>query len=370
MAIRHLINLVGDRLYTLPILVLYLTDGCNSRCATCDIWRSPRRNMRMALIDALVEESAVLGVRWAVLSGGEAMQHPEWAEAADKFRKTGAKVILLTNGLLVRKQLQNVIDHVDELVVSLDGGTAETYDAIRGVDAFDLVLDGIQSTRSAGIPVNTRTTVQRANFREIPLIIDAAKRANASHISFLTVDVSNPFAFGPRFVDPAAGGDPLTDGIYAAPTLIATMGNGAPAEHGPPAAALTHDDCDELAEILNRVERDYAADFASGQIAESPAKLRRMVDYFRAILGEGAYPAVRCNAPHTSTVIEVDGRIRPCYFLPTTGRVRGNDGSSLIDALNSEAALAMRQAYRTGGRGECAVCVCPLHKGGRALLNL
>lgn len=41
---RPLLNLLGDRLHTLPLLVVYLTDGCNSKCITCDVWRLPRCN--------------------------------------------------------------------------------------------------------------------------------------------------------------------------------------------------------------------------------------------------------------------------------------------------------------------------------------
>ncbi|MGL4648469.1 MAG: radical SAM protein, partial [Caldilineaceae bacterium] len=144
MALRPLLSLVSDRLRALPILVLYLTDGCNSRCATCDIWRSPRRNMRVELAGRLAAEAGALGLRWAVFSGGEAMQHPDWPRIASAFRAQGARTILLTNGLLLRKQAADVIATVDEVVVSLDAGCAPTYAAIRGVDAFDLVLDGFQ----------------------------------------------------------------------------------------------------------------------------------------------------------------------------------------------------------------------------------
>ena len=358
MGTRHLLNLLGDRLRTLPILVLYLTDGCNSRCVTCDIWRSPRRNMRPALIDALVSEVRALGIRWVVLSGGEAMQHPEWHTIARRFRQEGARVLLLTNGLLVKKQAAEVIASVDELIVSLDGGTAATYDAIRGVDAFDLVLEGIRAVRAAGLPVTTRTTVQRANFREIPQIIDAARAADVNHISFLTVDVSNPFAFGPRFT------------ADAALPLVGGMGAPAPAEHGPPAAALTAEDVTALEQVLSEVETRYADDFASGRIAESPEKLRRMVDYFGAILGQSDYPYVRCNAPHISAVVEVDGRLRPCYFLPSVGRLNPSAATPLRDTINTSDAAALRRAYRAGERAECERCVCPLFKGRRALLSL
>src|SRR5579871_6966420 len=97
MNVKSLLNLTSNRLRTLPMVVLYITDGCNSRCVTCDIWKLPRRNMDMALVEQLAAEFPQLGVQTVVLSGGEAMQHPEWPRIAQTFRQAGAKVLLLTN---------------------------------------------------------------------------------------------------------------------------------------------------------------------------------------------------------------------------------------------------------------------------------
>lgn len=347
MKAKNLLNLVGNRLHTLPLVVLYLTDGCNSRCATCDIWRNPRRNMSMELVENIAGTFRELGVRWVLLSGGEAMQHSRWPEIARRFKNEGAHVMLLTNGLLLRKQIDEVLTSVDEVIVSLDGGTAETYAAIRGVDAFDLVMDGIRAVRAGGLPVTTRTTLQRANFREMPLIIEAAKAADVSHISFLTVDVSSQIAFGPRFTV-----DPLV-----------------PMEHEPTISALTHQDIKDFEQILDHVEARFAEDFVNGRISESPEKLRRMVAYFDAIDSKNNFSGPRCNAPHFSTVIEVDGTLRPCYFLPSYGKLTP-DGDSLTEAINVDSAQALRKAYRSGQRSECERCVCPLYKGPRSLLRM
>jgi MoaA/NifB/PqqE/SkfB family radical SAM enzyme len=324
--------------------VLYLTDGCNSRCATCDIWRNPRRNMQPELVAKIVSAVQELNIRWVLLSGGEAMQHPQWPEIARRFRDSGVHVMLLTNGLLLQKQVAEVRTSVDEVIVSLDGGTAATYAAIRGVDAFDLVLNGIQAVRAAGIPVTTRTTLQRANYREMPAMIEAAKRVDVNHISFLTVDVSSEIAFGPRF--------------EADPMLPVNQPN---------SSALTIEDVQELGTIIDSLETHYADDFASGRIAESPDKLRRMLTYFSAIAGQNTFEPPRCNAPHISTVIEVDGTLRPCYFLPAYGKL---NGQPLSEAVNGDVAQQLRQAYRNRQRPECERCVCPLYKGPRALLNL
>lgn len=343
---KSLLNLVSDRLSALPLVVLYLTDGCNSRCVTCDIWKNPRRNMKMELVEEIASTFQQLQVKWVLLSGGEAMQHPQWPEIARRFRSEGVHVMLLTNGLLIKKQIDEVLASVDEVIVSLDGGTAETYHQIRGVDAFDLVIEGIQLVRAGGLPVTTRTTVQRANYREIPQIIEVALAADVNHISFLTVDVSNPLAFGNRF--------------ESALNFINL-------EHQPPADALTTDDIQELGRILDFIESKYAAEFASGRFAESPEKLHRIGNYFEAILGQGKFDPPRCNAPHISTVIQVDGTLQPCYFLPAYGKL---NSIGLDKAINAPAALELRRSYRTGQRPECERCVCPLYKGVRSLIKM
>lgn len=339
MNFKRLLNLTSDHLHGLPLLVLYLTDGCNSRCVTCDIWHNPRRNMPLALADSIAQTCPELGTRWVLLSGGEAMQHPEWPRIAQRFRAEGTHVMLLTNGLLLRKQADDVLQSVDEVIVSLDAGTAATYERIRGVDAFDLILDGIDVLRAGGLPVTTRTTVQRQNFREIPRIIEVAQQHDVTTISFLAVDVSNPHAFGDR-------------------------------DLGEDSSALSLAEVEELSTIIHALPTQFADVYAAGRMAETPQKLQTiLVDYFHALNGIGQFPAPRCNAPHFSTVVEVDGRLRPCYFLPVYGRLRP-DGESLTSAINWDAAQQLRTAYRRGEREECARCVCPLYKGPRALMRM
>ena len=346
--LRPLLNLTGDRLRALPMLIVYLTDGCNSRCVTCDIWKLPRRNMPLALAEKLASEFRALGVRRVIFSGGEAMQHPEWPRIAHLFRTAGAKVELLTNGLLLNKQSKDVIEYIDELIVSLDGGVPETYKAIRGVDGFEVIVSGMRTCADAGLPITTRTTIQHGNYSEMPKIIDVARKAGVRKVSFLAVDVSSTQAFGPRFA-----ADIVSDNASLHP-------------HMPPSPALTSHDLPEFLQVLDRLERDYAADFASGLIAENPAKLRRLYDYFATLNGESPFPPPRCNAPHLSTVIEVDGSLRPCFFLPRVGKL---GKGTLLETLNAPPAIEMRKAYRTGQRLECSRCVCSMYQGPRTLLR-
>jgi len=241
--------------------------------------------------------------------------------------------------------VREVIDNIDDLTVSLDGATSETYRAIRGVDALPVILEGMQAIAAGGVPITTRTTVQRGNFREMPLVVDIAKEAGVKKVSFLAVDISSMVAFGPRFDD---------------------MGRPTAAIHTPPGPALTRIDLPELARILDQMEHAYADDFKSGLIAGSPIKLWRLHRYFMAVNGLAEFEAPRCNAPHISTVIEVDGTLRPCFFLPAMGKVASGP---LEESINNPKALELRKAYRTGERPECARCVCSLYRNPRSLRN-
>lgn len=264
------------------------------------------------------------------------MQHPHWPLIAAMFREQGVRVLLLTNGLLVRRQAEAIATVVDELYVSLDAATPELYAAIRGVDALELVLMGIQEVSAAGVPVTTRTTVQRRNYRQMPQIADVALAAGARVVSYLAVDTTSQVAFGARVDDPT--GD-----------------------------ALTVEDCVELERVLDAFAISHAAQFAAGQIAESPAKLRRiLLYYFRR---DVRYTPPRCNAPSLSVVVECNGAIRPCYFLPTTGRLTPT-GEPLGRVVNEGAARALRAAVRRGQRPECERCVCPLYMSARALVRM
>src|SRR4029077_17656972 len=126
--------------------------------------------------------------------------------------------------------------------VSLDGTNRETYAAIRGLDAFSKVCEGIRAAARSGAAVSVRVTVQRTNYRELPGFVELARQTGARQVSFLAVDVANPHAFG----------------------RVEDFG---------PGLALQPEDLPRLEALLTGLERDHAADFQSGFIAESPQKL-------------------------------------------------------------------------------------------------
>lgn len=309
----------------LPLVTLYLSERCNSRCVSCDWWRSGRIDMGLADAARLLPDLAQLRTKVVLISGGEPLLNPQWAEIATLLRAQGLKLWLLTSGLSLAKHARRAAQLFDAITVSLDGTTAETYAAIRGVDAFDKVCEGIQAAAGAGAPVGVRVTVQRANYRQLPQFVTLARRLRAQQISFVAVDVASTDAFG-RASSAADG------------------------------TALQAEDLPIFEQVLQRMERERVDDFHSGLIADSPRKLRRMHQYFCAVCGLGPYPRVRCNVFDFSAVITAAGHVRPCFFIPGPAAA----ANTLPQALNGDAMTELRAGIRSGARPECARCVCSL----------
>jgi Fe-coproporphyrin III synthase len=324
---------VSSQLNRLPLVTLYLTERCNSRCVTCDYWRHGRADMSLEAVKRLAPGLKRLGTQVALLSGGEPLLNPEWALIAELLRENGLKLWLLTSGLSLAKYAQRASKVFDAITVSLDGTNRQTYQAIRGLDALDKVCEGIRAVAAHGVAAGVRVTVQRANFRQLPAFVSLAKQLGARQVSFLAVDVANPHAFG------------RTDGFSSD-------------------LALVPEELPEFSELLDAMEHECAADFSSGFIAESPAKLRRILQYFAALHGQGPYPEVRCNSPEFSAVIGALGRVQPCFFISGPAEAAMPvDGTALDDfssALNGERMRALRTSIRAGERAECKTCVCSM----------
>src|SRR6185437_2140031 len=311
----------------LPLVTLYLTERCNSRCVTCDYWRHGRVDLDLASVTRLLPALRRLDTRLVLLSGGEPLLNPQWREIAELLRHSGLSLWLLTSGLSLAKHARAAAGLFQAITVSLDGTNPATYAKIRGLDAFDKVCEGIRAAVAAGARVSVRVTLQRSNFRELPAFVGLTRSLGAHEVSFLAVDVGNPHAF--------ARTDDFTRDL-----------------------ALSAEDLPVFEALISRLEEEHREAFRSRFIAEDPGKLRRILRYFAGVLGQGAFPEVRCNAPQFSAVIGADGHVQPCFFIP--GPSQQSRAQPLESVLNGAAMSGLREDIRERRRPECARCVCSM----------
>lgn len=319
---RAVLNLLGDRIHALPLAIVYVTDRCNSRCVMCDYWRYGQTFVSAEHAKALALEFDRLQTQWILLSGGEPLLHPQWDEIARILSGGKRQLWLLTAGLALKKYADTVADLCQKITVSLDGATPEVYESIRGVNAFEDVCRGIRAVVKRNDQVMLRCTIQQRNYQQLPALVELAHNLGVRQISFLAIDVLTHVAFARK--------QDIIDNL-----------------------ALDQNDLPVFDDVLADLAERFNDDFESRFIAESPAKLQRIRQYFAALHNLDDFPSVRCNAPRFSAVFTADGYIQPCFFISPSDKL----------GLNDSGMISIRRDIRTGQRKECKTCVCSMYRG-------
>ncbi|MCG8607040.1 radical SAM protein [bacterium] len=324
----------GHVLRGIPVVVLMPHSACNCRCVMCDIWKANQQKQEISPQELANYLPAFrhLGVRWIVLSGGEALLHSNLWKLCELLKSLDVKITLLSTGLSVRRNASQIVKWCDEVIVSLDGSKA-VHDEIRNIPhAFDQLADGVRALKNldSDFRVTGRCVIQRRNYSDLPNIIDTSHNLGLHQISFLAVD-----AWSTAFNRPTPWSEERASDV-----------------------ALSINDVGLLNSVLQRIFQEYSDDFASGYIAESPAKLLKLHQYFAACVGRGDFPRNICNAPWVSAVIESDGSVKPCFFHPSLGNIHD---TSFDGILNSEKAIAFRRQLNVKTDPICRRCVCTLH---------
>ncbi len=140
------------------------------------------------LIDNIVSFSNPI----LILTGGEPMLRADIYDIARYATDAGLRVVMAPCGTLIddesaRKILESGVQHIS---ISIDGATAESHDAFRGVPgAFENSLKGLEAAKRAGIDFQINTTITTDNLHELEQIMNLAVELGAS--------VFNPFMLVP-----------------------------------------------------------------------------------------------------------------------------------------------------------------------------
>lgn len=320
----------------LPLLFLWMNTGCNAHCGMCTIWRDTScTRLSTEEIDAWIPALNDLNVTEIQLCG-ESTTHPKLPAICQSLDDAGIDIHLLTNGLRLEKVAGEIKDNLTSVTVSLDG-PPEIHDRVRAVkDAYSRLEKGIRILRGylPSLLIEGRCVVHGLNYHALGATVDAAHELGLSSISFLGIDASND----------AFGRDRVADDIEKVPQDFLFRRSEIPL----------------LKYELDRLEKTHSNDFASGYIVESRATLENiLVGYYAAMIGDGVYRPREyfCNAPWKSAVIEPDGQVRPCFFLPSYGSL--HEAESLNTLINSHLSRSFRSKLASEGHPICRQCICP-----------
>lgn len=334
--INRILTRITDRIHEMPVLVLMPHSRCNCRCVMCDIWKANQNKTELSIeqLEQHLQAFKKLNVKRAALSGGEALMHSNLWKFCDMLHSIGVKISLLSTGVTLGHHSENVIQHCDDVIVSLDG-SKDIHNQIRNIPAaFEKLEEGVKSLKAIdrSFRVTARTVLQKQNFKDFPNIIKAAKAIGFDQISFLGADVSSE-----AFNRPDQWTEERVLGV-----------------------ALNKNEIDELDLILNKSFVDFKEEYSNNFIAESPTKMMAISQHYKATIGTGDFAQRLCNAPWVSSVIESDGNVFPCFFHKPYGNI--NDGS-FAEIINSKKAIGFRKKLNVKKDTTCKKCVCSLYVG-------
>jgi len=169
------------------------TSRCNSLCETCILTfggREAKRDLTYAAFRRIVDQFPAL--ERVVLHGiGEPLLVRELPAMIRHAKVLGAHVLFNSNAITLtgRWQRELVDAGLDEIRVSLDASTRETYARIRGVDALPKIIEnlaafaGYRQARGVTHPkVSLWFTGMHENLGELPGLVPIAVQAGGAEI--------------------------------------------------------------------------------------------------------------------------------------------------------------------------------------------
>lgn len=265
-------------------LYFEVTNRCNLPCQTCVRTfnlHEPERDPLPAELRQITD--ALPGLRRAVLHGiGEPLLNKALPEMIRFAKAQGAWVLFNSNGVLLDGAWQDALIAcgLDELRISIDAATPETFQKIRGAPTFERIVSNLRqfvarkAERGASHPCLSLWFVGlKDNIHELPALVD------------LAADIGIPEVYFQRLV---------YNGFGVAQQAQSLHGQA----EGPVRAIIR--------EAMARGDARGVTLRASG--ATTPLESLR--------LSEDPRPWSKCRRPWDSTYLTAHGKVLPCCIAP------------------------------------------------------
>ncbi|MFR6018313.1 MAG: radical SAM protein [Paraclostridium sordellii] len=140
-----------------------LTNDCNLRCKHCYMSAGLKENKELNyedIINFINKLNEINGKTDIVISGGEPLMYKDLFKLLKCIKQLNNKVILFTNGLLINEDNIKILkEYVDEIQISMEGITRNSYELIRGKNTYDKFMSSINLIKRENIPLTLAITV-------------------------------------------------------------------------------------------------------------------------------------------------------------------------------------------------------------------
>ena len=155
---------------------LEITARCNLDCRHCYInlaagdRAAKRAELTLEEIGAIADQAISLGALWCLITGGEPLLRPDFAEIYLMLKKKGLLISVFTNACLVTEEHVKLFQEYPprDLEVSVYGITPETYEAVtRRPGSYAAFRRGLDLLWQGGVKVRLKAMALRSNVHEL-----------------------------------------------------------------------------------------------------------------------------------------------------------------------------------------------------------
>lgn len=173
---------------------LYITEACQLRCSGCYMGERLERALKMPFdqIEATLTLWRQMGGSKLTILGGEPTLHPRYGDTIRLAGDLGYEhVITTSNGLApaLRKFRRLEPSDFAYVQISVDGGSADTHDAVRGEGKFAETLVTVKELCERGFDTRIICTVSKRNERDCLKLLDLADQLGVSLVKYHVMSV-------------------------------------------------------------------------------------------------------------------------------------------------------------------------------------
>ncbi|MBG6143382.1 radical SAM protein with 4Fe4S-binding SPASM domain [Labrenzia sp. EL_142] len=149
----------------------HMTNRCQLECIHCYTNSGPNVSSEGELTPerwiALVDAFADNGGEKILFTGGEALVFRGCIDVMRRAKERDLEVTLFSNGILIKRYLEDLKQVADIVQISLDGPDETSHDAVRGRGSFKKAIEAIKLLLDAGFETRISTTIMMNNWPAI-----------------------------------------------------------------------------------------------------------------------------------------------------------------------------------------------------------
>ncbi|WP_195337113.1 radical SAM/SPASM domain-containing protein [Paraclostridium bifermentans] len=159
---------------------VHVTNKCNLHCVGCYSLDSKRNNYTDLTFDQMckaIKDLADVGLTTLVFSGGEPFIRKDIVKLV-KFAKLDCNinhVVLITNGTIVRDDLDELAKYIDVVSVSIDTYDTKCSNFLRDEGIHSKIINTIEDLKKSGINVSLLPTLHSLNASKMENYIELSK---------------------------------------------------------------------------------------------------------------------------------------------------------------------------------------------------